>query len=246
MSGTSALDHSPRVLVLQHAEPEHPGLIIDAVRNVGGSVDIVRGDLSQTIPSSLEGYAGLVIMGGPQSVYETEIFPYLRTEKYLAREAIDKGIALLGVCLGSQIIADVLDGDVRAGGQFEIGWRPVYRDSQAVNDAVFAALPESFTPLHWHGDIYDLPNGAIPIGSSDMTACQGFSYGDRVHALLFHLEMTEQQITDMAALFPEDVRRGGLNPEELVAETPARAAALRSIAVDVFGRWAQLLDAQPT
>ncbi|MYD35413.1 MAG: hypothetical protein F4X20_00075, partial [Dehalococcoidia bacterium] len=97
-----------RILVLQHADPEHPGLIADAVHAVGGTMETIRGDLGQSIPATIDGYAGLIIMGGPQSVYEEEKFPYLRAEKQLAREAIDNNIPLIGVCLGSQIIADVL------------------------------------------------------------------------------------------------------------------------------------------
>ncbi len=232
---------APRVLVLQHADPEHPGLIADAVREIGGTFETVRGDLGQSVPESLDGYSGLIIMGGPQSVYEEDKFPYLRAEKALAREAIDNSIPLIGVCLGSQIIADVLGSEVHPSGGVEIGWKDVTRSPEIAADPVLSSLPQTFTPLHWHGDVYDLPDGAIPIGSSEMTPCQGFTYGETTYALLFHLEMTEKQITDMATLFPEDVRRGGLEPETLLSQTPAHAAALKSAATEVFTRWAKLL-----
>ena len=232
---------APRVLVLQHADPEHPGLIADAVRNVGGTLETIRGDLGQAAPSSLEGYAGLIIMGGPQSVYEEDRFPYLRAEKQLAREAIDNSIPLIGVCLGSQIIADVLGSEVRPGGDLEIGWENVIRSPDIAANSVLSALPPTFTPLHWHGDIYDLPNGATLIGASEMTPVQGFAYGETTYAPLFHLEMTEQQITDMATLFPDDVHRGGLSPETLLSQTPARAAAIKPVATEIFTRWAKLL-----
>ncbi len=230
-----------RVLVLQHADPEHPGLIADALQEVGGVLEIIRGDLGQPVPESLGGYDGLIIMGGPQSVYEEDKFPYLRDEKRLARQAIDNAIPLIGVCLGSQIIADVLGSDVHPSGGVEIGWKEVICSREATGDPVLSALPATFTPLHWHGDVYDLPNGATPIGSSDMTPVQGFIYGTTTYALLFHLEMTEPQITDMVQLFPEDIRRGGLSPETLLAETPTRAAALKPIATETLTRWANLL-----
>ena len=233
---------APRVLVLQHADPEHPGLIADVVRNTGASLETIRGDLGQSAPPSLDGYAALIIMGGPQSVYEEDKFPYLRAEKQLAREAIDNTIPLIGVCLGSQIIADVLGANVHPSGGVEIGWKNVTRSEYAAADPILSVLPETFTPLHWHGDVYDLPNGAAPIGSSDMTPVQGFTYGETTFAPLFHLEMTEQQITDMATLFPDDVKRGGLSPETLLAETPARAAALKPVATEIFTRWANLLS----
>ena len=232
---------APRLLVLQHADPEHPGLIADAVRNIGGTLETVRGDLGQTAPSSLDGYAGLIIMGGPQSVYEEEKFPYLRAEKQLARQAIDNNIPLIGVCLGSQIIADVLGSDVHPSGGVEIGWKDITRSPDIANNPVLSALPETFTPLHWHGDVYDLPNGATPIGASEMTPVQGFTYSETAFAPLFHLEMTEQQITEMATLFPDDVRKGGLDPETLLSQTPAHAAAIKPIATEIFTRWAKLL-----
>ena len=231
----------PHVLVLQHADPEHPGLIADAVQEIGGLLEIVRCDLGQPVPESLDDYDGLIIMGGPQSVYEEDRFPYLRDEKRLARQAIDNNIPLIGVCLGSQIIADVLGSEVLPSGGVEIGWKPVTRSREAAADPVLSALPDAFTPLHWHGDVYDLPDGAILIGSSEMTPCQGFIYGETTYALLFHLEMTEPQIMDMARLFPEDIHRGGLDPSELLSETAARAAALEPYATEVFTRWATLL-----
>ena len=230
-----------RALVLQHADPEPPGLIADALREHGVELETIRGDLGQTVPPSLDDYAGLIIMGGPQSVYEEDKFPYLRDEKALARHAIDNNIPIIGVCLGSQIIADVLGSEVHPSGGVEIGWKEVTRSREAASDPVLSTLPATFAPLHWHGDVYDLPNGATPIGSSDMTPVQGFIYGTTTYALLFHLEMTEPQITDMAQLFPEDIRRGGLSPETLLAETPTRAAALKPIATETLTRWANLL-----
>lgn len=234
-------DSIPRVLVFQHADPEHPGLIADALREIGGTLATVRGDLGQSVPESIDGYSGLIIMGGPQSVYEEDKFPYLRDEKRLARQAIDNNIPLIGVCLGSQIIADVLGSEVHPSGGVEIGWKGVSRSAEVANNPVLAPLPQTFTPLHWHGDVYDLPDGATSIGSSEMTPVQGFIYGETTYALLFHLEMTEQQITEMATLFPEDVRRGGLEPEKLLSETPAYATALKPAATEIFTRWAKLL-----
>ena len=232
---------APRVLVLQHADPEHPGLILNALRNAGAQIETIRTDLAQPTPPSLDAYAGLIIMGGPQSVYEEHKYPYLRAEKQLTRQAIDNNIPLLGVCLGSQVIADVLGSGVHPGPAPELGWKPVKRSEHAANNPILSALPETFTPLHWHGDIYDLPKGATPIGSSEMTATQGFSYNQNVYALLFHLEMTEAQITQMATQFPEDIRRANLEPNAFLSQTPAHAAALKPIATEIFTRWANLM-----
>ncbi len=241
MNASNRPNPAPRVLVLQHADPEHPGLIADAVHKISGTLETIRGDLGQSAPATLDGYSGLIIMGGPQSVYEEEKFPYLRAEKQLARQAINDNIPLIGVCLGSQIIADVLGSEVHPSGGVEIGWKDITRSPDIAANPVLSALPETFTPLHWHGDVYDLPTGATPIGASEMTPVQGFTYGETTFAPLFHLEMTEQQIADMATLFPDDVRRGGLDPETLLAGTPARAAAIKPIATEIFTCWAGLI-----
>ena len=230
-----------RVLIFQHAEPEHPGLITTALESVGVESEIIRTDLGGALPPSLEGSDGLIIMGGPQSVYEEDRFPFLKGEKLLAREAVDKGKPMLGVCLGSQIIADVLGADVRPGGGMELGWRDVRRSPAVADDEVLSSLPDSFTPMHWHGDVFDLPAGAASIGGSDMTPVQGFVYGRHVYALLFHLEMTEHQIRQMAELFPDDLHRANVDRETLLDEIPARLEALRVTALNVFASWTRLL-----
>ena len=230
-----------RVLIFQHAEPEHPGLITTALKSVGVEAEIIRTDLGGALPPSLEGSDGLIVMGGPQSVYEEDRFPYLKDEKRLTREAVDSGKPVLGVCLGSQIIADVLGADVRPGGDIELGWRDVRRSPAVADDEVLSSLPDSFTPMHWHGDVFDLPAGAASIGGSDMTSVQGFVYGGHVYALLFHLELTRQQIEAMADLFPDDLRKANVDPATLLNEMPARLEALRAVAHNVFTNWARLL-----
>jgi GMP synthase (glutamine-hydrolysing) len=233
-----------RVLVLQHAEPEHLGLIAQALEEAEIGYECLRTDQGGPVPATLDGYQGLVIMGGPQSVYEEDAFPYLKAEKTLARRAIAAGLPALGVCLGSQILAEVLGAEVRPSSTFELGWRPVTLSSEARRDPVLGCLPERVTALHWHGDVYDLPPGTRSIGSSDMTPVQGFVAGANVYGLLFHLEAAEEQVWAMAQTFPQDVVRGGLRVEELLAQTQVHAPALRKHALAVFRAWAGLVDRQ--
>ena len=230
-----------RVLIFQHAEPEHPGLITTALESVGAESEIIRTDLGEDLPPSVEGFDGLIVMGGPQSVYEEDRFPYLRGEKRLTREAVDTGKPVLGVCLGSQIIADVLGAEVSPGGGIELGWRNVRRSPGVADDGVLSSLPDFFTPMHWHGDVFNLPAGSAPIGSSDMTPVQGFVYERHVYALLFHIEMMPQQIQAMADLFPDDLRKANVDRAALLNETPARLEALHVAALNVFTNWARLL-----
>jgi GMP synthase-like glutamine amidotransferase len=100
------------------------------------------------------------------------------------------GKTVLGICLGAQLIADVLGAAVVQGPYPEIGWFPVHKDPRANRSAVGRALPARFTAFHWHGDTFELPQGAVSLGSSEACACQGFVYDERVVGLQFHLETT--------------------------------------------------------
>jgi GMP synthase-like glutamine amidotransferase len=230
-----------RVLVLQHAEAEHLGRIAEALRTEGVEYQSIRADLGEPIPTRLNGFNGLILMGGPQGVYEEARFPFLKGEKLLTEQAVNARLPVLGVCLGSQILAEVLGSKVRPGGSFEVGWRDVAIASECTDDPVLGDLPSILTPLHWHGDVYDLPREAKPIGSSSMTPVQGFVLNGRFYGLLFHLETTLDQLTAMVQGFPDDVRRGGMTANLLMNSASDHLEALVEPGSQVFGRWAALV-----
>jgi GMP synthase (glutamine-hydrolysing) len=193
------------------------------------------------VPATLDGYQGLVIMGGPQSVYEEDRFPYLKAEKALTRHAVETNRPVLGVCLGSQILAEVLGSSVRGSGSLELGWKKVTLSPQGQKDSLLKHLPHELTPLHWHGDIYDLPPGAELLAASEMTAVQAFAWKKRCYGFLFHLEATLKQILAMTQLFPEDVLRGGTTPEALAAESQRYLEAIHEPVLKLFREWATLV-----
>ncbi len=127
----------------------------------------------------------LVMMGGPMSVNDETTFPWLAPEKALAREAIAAGKAVLGICLGAQMIAAAQGAKVYANPEKEIGWWPIH----PVAPGGFA-FPPDLTVFHWHGETFDLPEGAVHLARSEACAHQAFQIGRRVIGLQFHLETT--------------------------------------------------------
>jgi GMP synthase-like glutamine amidotransferase len=158
----------------------------------------------ETLPP-LEQFDMLAIMGGLMNVYEHDDYPWLVAEKAFIRRAIDVGKKVIGVCLGGQLIADVLSGQVTANAHKEIGWHTVKLTPQAAQSKLFSALPPEMTVFHWHGDTFSLPPGAVHLVSSDACENQAFQYGDHVLGLQFHMEYSEESIEKMLEYCAHDL-----------------------------------------
>ena len=140
----------------------------------------------------------LIVMGGPMGVRDEAEFPWLRSEKNFIKEVIDEKAWVLGVCLGAQLIADVLGAPVTKNSTPEIGWFPVQVDSSLEADWLRNLFGNEFDAFHWHGDTFQIPEGAQPLGSSEACDNQGFLWGDRVLGLQFHLEFTPESTSLLA------------------------------------------------
>ena len=136
----------------------------------------------------------LVVMGGPMSVNDEAVFPWLSAEKRVIRDAILRGVRVLGICLGAQLIASALGARVYRNPVKEIGWFPV-RAATGAQD-LFRFPPVS-SVFHWHGETFDLPPGAVPLASSECCSNQAFQIDRRVVGLQFHLEVTRAQVRAM-------------------------------------------------
>lgn len=230
-----------KILVLQHHRAEALGLIAEALSGAALAWQYVRPFEGQPVPAGIGAGAGLVVLGGPMGVYEAERFRFLAAEMRLIEDALKHNRPVLGVCLGSQLLAAVLGARVSKGPAPEIGWHPVSLvQPAAAGDALFGALPQSFAPLHWHGDVFDMPAGAVRLAFSRQTATQAFRYGARAYGLLFHLETTAAMLSRMALEFADEVAGAGLSGSELVGEAEGRLAALASLAAAAFGKWAEM------
>ena len=194
--------------VVQHAPYEGPGSIARWAEKNGHSLSVTRfyeADTRQvTLPKHTD-YDLLLILGGPMSANDDFNIPWLKAEKAFIRDAIDQGKLLLGICLGSQLIARVLGARVRKNNHREIGWFPI----TATPNAMVLGLPQQFQAFHWHGDTFTLPEGAKSIGRSEGCEQQGFIYQDRVVALQFHLETTPDAARELVDACQHEIEEDG-------------------------------------
>ncbi|MBI4683731.1 MAG: type 1 glutamine amidotransferase [Nitrospirae bacterium] len=187
------------VLIIKNTHTEGPGTIEGFLKTA--SIPFVVSEIgSGEQPPDIEGFDSLIIMGGPMGVYEMEKYPFLKKEAKIIEKTINRGVRVLGICLGSQMIAHVLGARVYPGTEKEIGWYDVHVTLDGARDHVFRTLTEPasscFPAFQWHGDTFDLPQGAIRLASSKLYMNQAFRYGDNCYALQFHIEVTPDMIRE--------------------------------------------------
>lgn len=209
--------------VLQHDPFEGIGSISGWLDRRSATVTTTRFFESATLPD-LDGIDLIIAMGGPMSVNDEETLPWLAAEKAFLREAIDRGIAVLGICLGAQLIASACGARVYPGRQREIGWLPI-EAVKAGPDAL--PFPDMAKVLHWHGETFDLPAGALHLARSAACEHQAFQIGRRVLGLQFHPEITPESLALMV-----EHNRGDLVPGEFVQSE----AEILSVGEEDFAR----------
>jgi GMP synthase (glutamine-hydrolysing) len=228
-------------LVLRHAAAEGVGLIGNALRERGihhRALDLARGE---PVPKDLRGVGGLIVLGGPMGAYEADKYAFLRSEIALLEKAIAAGRPVLGICLGAQLIAQVLGARVYPGEKREVGWGPITLTDDGQDDPLFVGGDSTLNVFHLHGDTYELPPDAANLATSPMYEQQAFRWGEIVYGFQFHLEFTESIITRLAQE-PDSQRwmtEAGADVKKIVAETPARVRELTDTAQRVFEAYFQ-------
>ncbi len=185
-----------KVHAFQHDDVEGPGIIADWALARGHVVDVTlfhRGEA----PPPAGAVDLLVVMGGPMNIYQDRDFPWLRGERAFVGAHVAAGRPAVGICLGAQFLADALGARITQNPEIEIGWFPVDFAPEAGGRLPF--LPPGLEVLHWHGDTFELPPGALRLASSRACANQGFLFDGRVLALQFHPEMTRDSADALVA-----------------------------------------------
>ncbi|AKB32312.1 Glutamine amidotransferase class-I [Methanosarcina siciliae HI350] len=183
-----------KIHCIRHVNFETPGTITEWIERKNHFLSTTHLYENESFPE-INTFDLLIVMGGPMNIYEYEKYPWLREEKAFLEKAIAGRKAVLGICLGAQLLADILKAEVFKNDSKEIGWFPVFAErTEKAEIPLLEGIPEKFLAFHWHGDTFSLPGGAKKLFESEACKNQGFTYENRVVGLQFHLEMSNETI----------------------------------------------------
>ena len=212
----------------------------DVLRERGAALLRVEVDEGEPLPDWREVDA-IVAMGGPMGAYDDDLHPWLAEEKRTIAEAVRAGTPFFGVCLGVQLLAASLGARVYPGPAPEVGLLPVELTDEGRIDPVFGGLPDELLTLQWHGDTFDLPDGAVRLARSPAYANQAFRFGDAAYGVQFHVEVSPDLAREWAAVpaYAEALERvlgpGAL--DDLIGRLEQHTADVLSHGRRLFARW---------
>lgn len=225
------------VRIFRHVACEGPGYLGTFLNRHNIPYKIICIDEGITVPKELDDISGLIFMGGSMNV--TDPLKWISEEKELIRNAIDKNIPVMGICLGAQLMAAALDAEVTHDPHMEIGWHQVKADINNADNKWIKELPNNVTPFHWHADTFSIPNDATVLLHSKCRMNQAFTIKNSI-ALQFHLEMTTEMIKEWVRLFKSDLESGQpcvQNSHDILLNLEQRIAALHQYADIFYERW---------
>lgn len=192
------------ILCVTHADFETPGIILDWALSRNFNFKIAS-PYKGEILSSINSYDFLIIMGGPQSLFKIELFPYLADEIKLIKAAASENKKIWGFCLGAQLIGEALGANVEKSPEKEIGVYPVTLSQGGKDDPLFVGFDQVFDALHWHSDMPGLTDGSIVLASSVGCPRQVIKYGKAIYGFQCHLEITLDGVRNLVNAVPEDL-----------------------------------------
>lgn len=226
----------PKILSVQNIGCEPLGLLEQMFVSDGYDIEKVNAQ-NDPVPTSPLGYDAVIILGGPMAVYDN--LAYLRKEQELIRNAIKNETPLLGICLGSQLIAQAAGGRVYKGKKKEIGWYNVYLTPASSNDIFRGLTNKTIRIFQWHGDTYDLPANAKILAYSDLYP-QAFRIGSAV-GIQFHFEVDEHLIQTWMNEYRNDLIAEKINPEILLP-APTELEALATQGWRIYNNFTRVLQ----
>jgi len=230
-----------KLLVFQHVAHEILGTLDPLLRNSGFRMKYVNFERNPDAKPNIDNYDGLIVLGGPMNVDQVDEYPNLLTEMELIRQAVNENMPVLGICLGSQLLAKALGAKVRKNKKPEIGWYDVTPTSEGTKDNLISRFDGTEKIFQWHGDTFELPNGAVHLASSEFCTNQAFKYGDNVYGFQFHLEV-ETRLIERWLRVPENKKdientNGEISADTIRQQTPNHIKRLIQLSNAVFGQF---------
>lgn len=239
----------PKILVFQHVPYEPLGTLDPLLKQAGFRIRYVNFGRDQAQRPSLDKYAALIVLGGPMNSDQIHTYPNLMTEVEIIREAVARDMSVLGICLGAQLLARALYGDVSRNETREIGWYDVELTDAGQEDPVLSAFAPIQRVFQWHEDGIHLPPGADNLASSPASQVQAFRYGKRAYGFQFHLEVNASlierwlSVPDNQKDLQEEV--GRIDPDEIRAQIETSIGGIEDLSRRTFSRWIDQFEFGP-
>jgi len=239
----------PKILVFQHVPYEPLGTLDPLLKQSGFRIRYVNFGRNPKTRPVLDKYAALIILGGPMNADQIDSYPNLQTEVEVIREAIDRDMSVLGICLGAQLLAKALGGSVRPNPDREIGWYDVALTEEGAKDPVLSTFARQQCVFQWHEDGIQLPDEAVHLASSPASKVQAFRYGEHAYGFQFHLEV-DSALIDRWLTVPNnqailDAEQGNIDPAKIREQTDCSIDALQELSAQTFSRWIERFELAP-
>lgn len=239
----------PKILVFQHVPYEPLGTLDPLLKKCGFRIRYVNFGRDPHLRPELERYAALIVLGGPMNADQIDTYPNLVAEVDIIREALERDMSVLGICLGAQLLAKALGGTVHRNPSREIGWYDIELTEDGQADPVLSIFARRQEVFQWHEDGIVLPPGTVHLARSSASEVQAFRYGEHAYGFQFHLEvdtpLIERWLTVPDNQSVLDDADGSIDPQKVRAQTRESIVALQTLSRRTFQRWIDRFELPP-
>ena len=239
----------PKVLVFQHVPYEPLGSLDPLLKGAGFRIRYVNFGREPESRPTLDGYEALIVLGGPMNSDQIDSYPNLITEVEIIREAVERDMSVLGICLGAQLLAKALGGEVSRNAVREIGWYDIEMTEAGLSDPVLSTFAPKQEVFQWHEDGMTLPPGADLLASSPASPVQAFRFGQHAYGFQFHLE-TNRPLIDRWLSVPAhqetlQQEKENVDPVAIRQQADSSVGPLEQLSHDTFSRWIDRFEIGP-
>jgi GMP synthase (glutamine-hydrolysing) len=231
-----------KVLVIRNDAKEGSGQLGRLIAARGYDQDELLGWEADYTNLQVVDYAGLVVLGGAQGAYETDAYPYLLDEIALIKNFIDAEVPVIGLCLGAQLLATALGGEVKQNDQKELGWFDIYVNEEGQQDALMKHHSSSASAFHFHGDYFDTPPDCAGLANSDLTRCQLFRFKDNVYGFQYHVEVDYPLIEVMCMNNVDYMAANGVDAQAVVDGSRPLMDEYLNRSANILNAWIDKLE----